>query len=310
MRRSRRGPALFELLEHHEDGQSVSRPPNRWWKRSRRSDEPPLPAAKVRSSAELSADSGGTPGPPSSTAMRTAISDPFPDVAAVCERRLSQESDEWLSLDGDRVRLRLTSLGAAGALFIVALGIIIAFGMGSRRGETKGFQRGLASANVDDAASAADEIQAVKSQKPATYLISDLVAGDDRPADASERDRNRTAGAKGPTPSVAADGAGRTKWLRDHTYIVAQEMPASNRVQADAAQEYLRKNGIATEIVKPNDRSLFLITTQGFQHKDPAQKKQSEQILDKIRSLGVQYYSSGGGYKLEGYFKTLKQDNW
>jgi hypothetical protein len=36
----------------------------------------------------------------------------------------------------------------------------------------------------------------------------------------------------------------------------------------------------------------------------------AEELLKKLHAVGSKYYAGGGGYKLEGYFKTLKSDRW
>ena len=108
-------------------------------------------------------------------------------------------------------------------------------------------------------------------------------------------------------PVNAAPAAG---WVRDQTYIVVQEFPAANVEKARHAREFLGQRGVNTELVSLNNDTTLLIATQGYNHKDPAQKRLAEQLLEKVRTIGTQYYAAGGGYKLEGYYKTLKRDNW
>lgn len=298
MRRTQRGPALFELLEQ-DVGTKFKPFTSRWWRK------PVSPSAtEVKAEAIVAAEPAISPAP-------------VPDPVVVA----TVDEDGWIAVDGDRIRLSLTSIASATVVFVFVLAVLVAFGIGARRGESKGLQKGYAAGSSTKDPKAPDEIQTVRNQKPATYLISDIASG----APAAKKNPTVSASevkppasakqpAPNPAPNVAAtstgDDGGKVQWVRDQTYIVAQEMPANAMPQAKAAQEFLARGGVQATIVQPNDRSILLITTRGYNHKDANQKKQSEQLLDKIRSLGTQYYSSGGGYKLEGYFKTLKRDTW
>ena len=62
-------------------------------------------------------------------------------------------------------------------------------------------------------------------------------------------------------------------------------------------------------VIQPGG-STQLITTQGFNRKDPAQKQMASAALEELHKIGKRFYAQGGGYKLEGYFKTLKGDGW
>jgi len=63
-------------------------------------------------------------------------------------------------------------------------------------------------------------------------------------------------------------------------------------------------------LVRLSNGATQLITTQGYNRRDPTQHQMADQLLEKTRTLGAQYYAAGGGYKLEGYFKSLKSDTW
>ncbi|MCH8146823.1 MAG: hypothetical protein IH987_02380 [Planctomycetes bacterium] len=62
-------------------------------------------------------------------------------------------------------------------------------------------------------------------------------------------------------------------------------------------------------VIQPRG-SIQLITTQGFNRRDPAQKQMAAAALEEVHKIGKLFYAQGGGYKLKGYFKTLKGDAW
>ena len=62
-------------------------------------------------------------------------------------------------------------------------------------------------------------------------------------------------------------------------------------------------------VIQPRG-SIQLITTQGFNRRDAAQKQMAAAALEEVHKIGKRFYAQGGGYKLKGYFKTLKGDAW
>jgi hypothetical protein len=103
---------------------------------------------------------------------------------------------------------------------------------------------------------------------------------------------------------------GKPQWIRGYTYIVAQEFSAESAGNAAKAQAFLADHGIVVAQVPYPSGAIQLIATQGYNHRDPTQKRMAEELLKKLHAVGSKYYAGGGGYKLEGYFKTLKSDRW
>ena len=116
--------------------------------------------------------------------------------------------------------------------------------------------------------------------------------------------------AEGTGKNNAGELTEATGWVRGHTYIVVQEFKASRREDGLAAQAFLWQGGFKTKLVETANGSIQLITAQGYNHRDPAQKRMVGQVLRKIHARGAEYYAQGGGYRLKGYLKTLKSDTW
>ncbi|MCH7838794.1 MAG: hypothetical protein IID38_00960 [Planctomycetes bacterium] len=207
-----------------------------------------------------------------------------------------------IELDNDRVRISLTSVGCAVVVFALAVLAVGAFDLGRRRGDGQGFGRGYEAGRASYAADTVSEIETARNQPPATHLVASLlerpdqdrqdVQDDQRPA--QDSNMNRSAGA----------------WIRDYTYIVAQEFGSAHLDDAPGAQDFLAEHGIESALVQTPRGTAQLITVQGFDRSDPTQRKMADQLLQKVHAVGAQYYADGGGYKLEGYFKTLKGDRW
>jgi hypothetical protein len=203
-----------------------------------------------------------------------------------------------MELDGERIRVSLTSFSAA---LLVFVGLIVAFGafeLGRWSGEANGFTRGHAAGRESYEADVMDEIEAARNQPPATHLVNGLL-GEPEGLAMAEHD---------PAESGAASTA--PQWIRGYTYIVAQEFSAGHDNAAGQAQEFLAVNGVATELVRLTNGGVQLITTQGYDRRNPTQRRMADQLLEKIHALGAQYYAAGAGYKLEGYFKTLTSETW
>ena len=207
-----------------------------------------------------------------------------------------------LRVDGQRVSLSVTSYGAAIAMFLVLVVLSAAFTLGQRSGVRSGYQMALeqSRASVDGQ----DELEAARHAQAVPGLVAPLL--EHVPGTVVEQPVKLAS----KTPSPVEKPAFGPTWQRDHTYVVAQEFTAPKMQDAVVAQSYLSKHGIDATMIPQSGGGVWLMTLQGYNHKDPMQKKQSDQLLEKIRSVGKSYYAQGGGYKMEGYFKTLKGDRW
>ena len=217
-----------------------------------------------------------------------------------------------MQLLGDRLHLSLTPFTAAIGMFVIVLLVLGAIFVGQRRGERAGIQRVL-SASLEGDLGGVDAVETVRQQPPASHLVESLLAANAKPVAPpreSERPSRKTElVAKSQAPAELPAGP-RQGWVRDYTYIVTQEFAAGRDDDARKAREFLETRGFPAQIVKLDSGALQLITLEGYNHKDAAQKKKADDILKKERAVGAEYFASGGGYKLEGYYKTLKRDTW
>lgn len=289
MAKAKRGPALFELLGDDGSRSGGVKVPS-WW--SKQTPPTDLHAARA--------------------ARKAAESPPVVEEASrvFVDRSAPQP---LFAVEGDRVHASFTSVTAAIVVFLGLATLFVAYGLGARRGDEGGFRRGFDAGRAEGVGGSEDEIVTLRNQPPASHLVGGLLqesgakptsgsgAREDRPAVKAAT----AAPANSPGSAVPATG-----WVRNLTYIVAQEFPAANVEKARNARDFLAQRGVNSELVPLNKDTTLLIATQGYSHKDPAQKRLAEQLLEKVRSIGTQYYAAGGGYKLDGYYKTLKQDNW
>ncbi len=231
---------------------------------------------------EVAADAPETTGPPKENGFR--LVDPGPE-----------EAPSLLVLDGRKLKVSLTPLTGAAAAFVLLLVLASAFAAGKRSGRSDGLRDGFEQGRASYADEALSDIQVARAQPAATHLVDDLMA---QPGKAR------------PEPKPANATADRPEWLTGYTYVVAQEFSSRHADDAAGARAFLEKRGIATAVVRRASGSVQLITTQGYNHKDPTQKRMASELLKKLHAAGASYYRAGGGYKLEGYFKTLKGEHW
>ena len=271
MRKAKRGPALFELLSADTEQNTERLQVPTWWAGQERGSGGQV--IKIPPKAETQ---------PPVTSGRDSRAE------------VQTESSLLAFVDG-KIRLSLTSTAAAIAVFVGLTTLLIAFEMGTRRGFADGAKAGRASY----VAEAASEIDLAREQEPATHIVAGLfddLVGTEPAAQVAGRTDSATGTA--------------TTWIRDYTYIVAQEFSAGQPENARVARAFLAKHGVETAMVIQPGGSIQLITTQGFNRRDAAQKQMAASALEEVHKIGKRFYAQGGGYKLKGYFKTLKGDAW
>jgi len=278
MSKPRQGPALFDLIPEKKqpDAHRILRIPGAW------SEEEAAAEQLERVEAPV--------GAPSATG-----SEAVPDARGGF-------LGSALRMDGQRITLSVTSYGAAIAMFLVLVVLSAAFTLGQRSGVRSGYQ--LAVEQTQANGSGQDELETARQAAPVPGLVAPLV---ERPGAAVVEAPAKPVAKPSALPEVPAVPQ---SWQRDHTYVVAQEFSATKAQDAAVALSFLAKHGIDTAMIPQSGGGVWLMTLQGFNHKDPMQKKQSDQLLEKVRSVGKSYYAQGGGYRMEGYFKTLKGDHW
>lgn len=307
MRKRKNGPALFELIgDRALSSRATVRP------------EPaivPPPAASPRDAGSALRD----------VATETDIA-PIADIPLDAAKSASFEhplTETVVQFEGDRVRVSLSSIGAAVATFVVIVFLAGGFLLGKSRGRQDGLQAGYEAGRSSFEAGVANDIEAARNQPAATYLIGGLLEdqgpqgvstalpekGGDRIA--SDRPGSLVRERRGDSiaPRAKPADAGQPMWVDGFTYIVAQEFPGAARADAEAAQSYLEQHGVPTAIQMQPGGRLLLMTHQGYNRKDPVQRKLSDQLSEKVRAIGAQYYASGGRYRLEGYLKTHKNES-
>lgn len=277
MSKPRQGPALFDLIpdKKQQEAHRILRIPGTW------SEEEGVADSSERES---------TPAP-------TAASAPVDPAAGTQQGGLL---GSVLKLDGQRITLSVTSYGAAIAMFLVLVVLSAAFTLGQRSGVRSGYMMGME--QVQAGRDSGGELETARQSPPVAGLIDPLLEN----APAPQQPVKLT----GSAPVQTEKSASAPSWQRDHTYVVAQEFPSSKVQDASVAQSFLSRHGIDAVVVPQNSGGAWLMTTQGYNHKDPLQKKQADLLMDKVRSVGKAFYAQGGGYKMEGYYKTLKGDRW
>lgn len=268
MRKAKRGPPLFELLGDDGPGVVTIQPP--------RKVEPVGPATEV-------------PVPEPKPAEEPIVADAEPEV--------SEPTGQVpvLELDGDRIRLSLTSLSAAAVLFALVVAFFLAFEFGRRSGRDEGLAEGYETGRSSYTAEAMSEIEAARSRPVATHLVENLL-----------EDSNASLGS-GISPVAAAV---EPRWIKGYTYVVAQGFSAGYEDDARSAQTFLDDYGIETALVGYSSGATLLITKQGFNRDDSTQHAMADELKTRIHAVGAKYFAAGGGYRLEGYFKKLGNDHW
>jgi len=282
MPRRKHGPPLFELINSDDQGSvtaTIKRP------------------EAIKTPKWRTADATGTGLAAKAQAVAQVREAP---TGARSERaRVTEEPETFFAIDGERIRLSFTSLSAAGTIFVALVLLLGSFEVGSRSGRTAGLAAGYEAGRASYAADAAEAIEVARSKKtppqPVEQLLEEPVT--QRPAVAS------------PDTGAQEESAVRG-WVRDYTYVVAQEFGTGRLEDGKRAQAYLADHGIPTELIRLAGGTSRLITLQGFNRADAAQRQLAERLLKKVHAVGAQYYADGGGYKLEGYYKTLKGESW
>ena len=303
MRKSKRGTALFDLLAESDPGTSegLQAPPGMGL-RGQVARAPEVKSPTAGSVEQATTLAPLQPGSPRGSAVE---------------------------LEGERIRLTLTSWTAAIVAFVGIALIVGTFEIGRRFGNAAGFDRGHVAGRDAYLADTFDEIETARQQPPSTDLISSLLlvpeaeperVVPDRAAPRTERPAETSAARPGSSGTRRATrpetvpkqraAKSRANWIRDYTYIVAQEFSVGHDEDARRAQDFLADNGVRTELVRYPSGSIQLITLQGYNRDDSTQKRMSQKLLDKVHSIGRNYFSQGGGYRLEGYFKKLKGESW
>lgn len=305
MLRSKRGPALFDYLTSGETEREPSR----------------APRAGTRPSISAPPESMGI----TSRTVRRQVPSPVPGSAVITgtavgsapageEKSPSGAKRVWIEMEDERIRLSFSSLTAAAAVFVLLMTILASFEFGKRRGENAGLLRGIELGRAAIPADASNDLEAIRQQPPTGDVVRSLVRDPNAAGSPGTPDGAKVGAsppnAPGKSGGTASRKVGAERWVRGKTYIVVQEFAAEKEEFARRAQEFLASKSIPSAIVGGPVGSFRLITTDGFNRQDASERRVSEQALARIHALGEEFYRDGGGYKLQGYFATLKGDGW
>ncbi len=270
MGKSKSGPALFDLLGEDESG------------------KPDIRRSAVRSTPDETRPQKGLPD--------RAEPDSVVDAPKTAPGSRAGGTSSAVELDDERIRFSLTSFSAAVVVFVVLVAALGAFELGRNLGGKAGFQRGVVAGRSSYEAKANDDIEAARRKPANTKLVEDLLLESSKPA-------------AGQAVTSGLD-VKRAALIRGHTYIIVQEFTAGHEADVDRTKAFLAERGVETERIALTSGSVQLVTTQGYNRSDPTQSTLADQLLKKVKSIGKSYFADRGGYRLEGYFKTLKSDSW
>jgi hypothetical protein len=205
-------------------------------------------------------------------------------------------------VDG-RVRLALTPVATAVAIFALACLMVVAYGAGTRVGQRRGHEAGFAEGREYTNSATLDEIQAARMKPPADGLFEGVGVAPVRRVETPPETTSR-----GGKPQQGAPASG---WVTGYTYIVVQDFRAGDAAVMEHARQYLLDNGVETAVIDLDGGYVGrLITAQGFNREDPVQKQLCEDFWARVRRLGQAFFDEGGKYRLEGYLKTRKAETW
>jgi len=276
------GSPLFDLLGGSRDqvGASLRPPP------AAASSPPPIPKASRRPDTEQAiVPSKGMVAGRKTPAAAAGSGGP----GRVRGRR------RLIELDDECVTVSLTSLSAAIAVFVLSVGLLGLYELGRTRGQSAGYQAGYRAGRTSYEADATSEIESARNTPPASHVVEALL--DSSSGGAATADNRSDAGPQNP-------------WVPGLTYVVAQEFAPHAEQDARKAQAFLRSQGIDTALITQDNGWFQLVTTQGYDRSDAVQRDLADKFIAKEHAAGVAYSASGGGYRLEGYFKTLRNEHW
>ena len=115
----------------------------------------------------------------------------------------------------DRLRISLTSLTTAVVVFAFAAVLLGAYELGRARGQRTGVVTGYQQAQRDAGDASEDELTQLRSQTPATDVVSALV---DRHARTNNGSGKSSQAARDPFRPSAESGAGPVTWTQGLTY--------------------------------------------------------------------------------------------
>lgn len=287
MAKSKHATALFEVLNKKKDGEKANLRVPSWFSHP----------------TEGGAEAPGAAGEPPQDVQPPAAKEVAPErpvVAAIEVNPAATPRGRWFIHEADRVTVSLSVTSAAGVLVALLALISGAYSVGSYWGEQSGRRAYLARTG--------DEIEQAKLAPPNAELLSAL-----RDPSLVATPNAVTASLGGPAASPAApahSGGPPVSWVKGNTYTVVQEFKPEGQDDARFAREFFAERGVATHVVTRPNGYHWLITAEGYNYKDSAQKQMGKVLAQRVKDLGKAYQDAGGRYSCEGYERTLSGDSW
>ncbi|MCC7294189.1 MAG: hypothetical protein IT449_19170 [Phycisphaerales bacterium] len=222
------------------------------------------------------------------------------------------EGDPVVSFDAGRMNLSLTSTASGIAAFILVLLLGGAFMVGRTVGVKSGREIGFKQGRDSFSSDAMDEIEQARTKPPKQDIVSNLLTG--KPVE--ENPIGETTEAKQALPSAAEANAAKlpgssdVAWIEGHNYIVVQEFEPNALADAQAARDFLLESKIPTVVVSVKGGRYRLLTVEGFNFKEPAQRQRADLLKKRIGEVGAKFFAAGGRYRLEGYYAAYKSGGW
>ncbi len=232
------------------------------------------------------------------------------DSVARPAEHLSSQTSPWVAVRGRSLVLTLSSTSAGIAVFLALLLLSGAYLIGSSVGERRGQERGFKLGRDSYTSSTIDEIEKARQLPPSPQLLGGLLR--DEPVATPERSGNSSVlpetSDEASVPEALPESG--IAWVGGYNYIVAQEFDGQASQEAESARLFLSENEVPAAVVRLRSGKLATVVLEGFNLKEPTQRRRADLLKEKVARLGSKYFSAGGRYKLEGYFAAYKSGAW
>lgn len=232
------------------------------------------------------------------------------DSAARPADPLPSQPSPRVAVKGRSLVLTLSSTSAGIVIFLCLLLLSAAYLAGNSVGERRGQERGFKLGRDSYSSSTIDEIEKARQQPPSPQLLGGLLR--DQPAASPARSGNSDVLPKKSDEASVPETppASGIAWVEGHNYIVAQEFDGQASQEAESARLFLSENEVPAAVVRLRSGRLAAVVLEGFNLKEPTQRRRADLLKEKVARLGSKYFSAGGRYKLEGYFAAYKSGAW
>lgn len=232
------------------------------------------------------------------------------DSVARPTEHLSSQTSPWVAVRGRSLVLTLSSTSAGIAVFLALLLLSGVYLIGSSVGERRGQEQGFKLGRDSYTSSTIDEIEKARQLPPSPQLLGGLLR--DEPVATPERSGNSSVFPESSDEASVSEAPSESgiAWIEGHNYIVAQEFDGQASQEAESARLFLSENEVPAAVVRLRSGRLATVVLEGFNLKEPTQRRRADLLKEKVARLGSKYFSAGGRYKLEGYFAAYKSGAW